>query len=245
MTDDKTIDYARYERQILLQEIGEEGQNKLKKSSAIVIGAGGLGSGALFYLGAAGVGKIGVVDGDSVDISNLQRQIIHKNDSIGINKAVSAKSTLSELNPDISIDSFSVFAKEDNISDLIKDYDFVVDATDNFEAKFLINKACVENNKPFVHAGILELEGQVMTVIPHQTACYNCIFTKQPKDPQSKAVLGVVPAFASTIQASEVIKYLTGFGNLLTNSLFSFNLKENSFRTINISKNKNCPICGQ
>lgn len=244
MSEDKTIDYARYERQILLQEIGKEGQDKLRRSSVIVIGAGGLGSGVLLYLAASGVGKIGIVDGDSVDISNLQRQVIHKNDSIGINKAVSAKSTLCELNPDINIKGFSVFAKEDNISDLIKDYDFVVDATDNFEAKFLINKACVQNNKPFSHAGILELEGQVMTVIPHQTACYNCIFIKKPKDPQSKAVLGVVPAFASTIQASEAIKYLAGFGTLLTNSIFSFNLKENSFRTINISKNKNCPVCG-
>lgn len=242
MTDN--INFARYERQILLAQIGKAGQDKLLNASVLVIGAGGLGSGVLFYLAAAGIGKIGVVDGDNVDITNLQRQIIHKNKSIGVNKAVSAKETIVELNPDVKVEIFTEFASEENINCFIKEYDFVVDATDNFEAKFLINKACVKNNKPLAHAGILELEGQLMTIIPNKSACYNCIFTTLPKTPQSKGVLGTVPAFAASLQASEAIKYIAGYGKLFTDSIFSFNLAENSFRTINISKNPNCPVCG-
>lgn len=241
----ENIDFARYERQLLLDEIGKEGQDKLLASKVLVVGAGGLGSAILLYLAAAGIGKIGVVDGDNVDITNLQRQVIHKNKAIGVNKAVSAQETITALNPDVDVEIFTEFATAANIDSLVENYDFVVDATDNFESKFLLNKACVRNNKPFSHAGILELEGQVMTVIPRQTACYNCVFTKLPKNPQSKAVLGVLPAFAGSMQASETIKYLAGFGKLLTDAIFTFNLKENTFRTINISKNKNCPVCGE
>ena len=170
----------RYSRHIILSEVGVEGQQKFSEAKVLVIGAGGLGSPALLYLAAAGIGTIGIVDGDVVDLTNLQRQVIHFTDDVDKAKVESAKEKIQKLNPNVHVITYFKLVDSSNILDIIKDFDFIIDGTDNFPAKFLINDACVLSNKPFSHAGILKFDGQMMTIVPGESACFRCVFPEPP-----------------------------------------------------------------
>ena len=215
----------RYSRHIILQEVGVKGQKKLLNGKVLIIGAGGLGAPAAMYLAAAGVGTIGIVDADEVDLSNLQRQIIHGTADVGKAKVKSAKETMNAMNPDVTVNTYREFVTSENIMDLIKDYDFIIDGTDNFPAKFLINDACVMAKKPFSHAGIIRFKGQLMTYVPGEGPCYRCVF--------------------GSLQAMEAIKYLIGVGDLLTGKLLTFDALKMEFHTIKLPKaDHKCAICG-
>lgn len=240
----------RYSRHIILKEIGVKGQKKLLNAKVLIIGAGGLGAPAAMYLAAAGVGTIGIVDADEVDLSNLQRQIIHATDDVGKPKVQSAKETMNKMNPDVTVNTYHEFVSSENILDLIKDYDFVIDGTDNFPAKFLINDACVMAKKPFSHAGIIRFKGQLMTYVPEEGPCYRCIFKNPPpKDavPTCKqaGVVGAMGGVIGSLQAMEAIKYITGVGDLLTGSLLTFDAIKMNFHKVKLPKaDCNCAVCG-
>ena len=239
----------RYSRHILLQDVGVEGQEKIRQGKVLVIGAGGLGAPVAMYLAAAGVGTIGIVDGDVVDLSNLQRQIIHTTPDIGKAKVMSAKETMEAINPNVKVNAIQDFLWADNIRDIIRDYDFIIDGTDNFPVKFLINDASVMEGKAFSHGGILRFEGQTFTHLPG-TACYRCMFNTPPPAGavptcSQAGVLGAIAGMLGTIQAAEALKYLTGVGELLTNRLLTFNAKTMDFRKINVRKTAKCPLCGE
>ena len=239
----------RYSRHIILKEIGVKGQKKLMNGSVLIIGAGGLGAPAAMYLAAAGVGKIGIADADVVDLSNLQRQIIHTTADVGRPKVESAAETMRAINPDVEVVTYHEFISSANIMDIIKDYDFVLDGTDNFPAKFLINDACVMADKPFSHAGILRFKGQLMTVIPHQSSCYRCVFrTMPPKDaiPTCKqaGVIGAMAGVIGSLQALEAVKFLTGAGELLTGRLLTFDALTMKFHTVKLPpRGDGCAVC--
>jgi molybdopterin/thiamine biosynthesis adenylyltransferase len=239
----------RYSRHILLHDIGVEGQEKISKAKVLVIGAGGLGAPVLLYLAAAGVGTLGVIDGDVVELSNLQRQIIHFTPDVGKPKVLSAKEKIGQINPDVQVSTYPEFFTADNAFDIIRAYDFIVDGTDNFPVKFLINDACVLGGKPFSHGGILRFEGQTLTHLPG-TACYRCAFHRPPPPDavptcSQAGVLGAIAGMLGTIQAAEALKFLTGTGDLLTNRILSFQAKTMNFRTVTIRRNKHCPVCGE
>jgi molybdopterin/thiamine biosynthesis adenylyltransferase len=239
----------RYSRHIILEQIGVTGQEKLLSSKILIIGAGGLGSPAALYLAAAGVGTIGIVDGDKVDLTNLQRQIIHRTTDVGVDKVTSAENKIREMNPEIKIKTHDIWARANNIREVIKEYDFIIDGTDNFAAKFLVNDACYFERVPYSHAGILQFDGQLITVLPGQTACYRCIFNSPPPPsavpPCSKTgVLGVLPGVIGSLQATEAIKYLLGIGELLTNTLLTYNALTMEFRKVRLNRNPDCPLCG-
>lgn len=237
----------RYARQIILPGFGGRGQRKLLKSKVLVIGAGGLGSSAGFYLAAAGVGTIGIVDFQKVSLSNLQRQIAHTTRDIGRAKVKSAAVTFRALNPEITIREHKVRFTTKNARDILADYDFVLDCTDNLESKFLIADACHFVLKPYSHAGITGYDGQTMTVLPGNTACYRCVFNAPPVEKITHGqspVLGCVPAVIGSIQAAEAIKFLLGTGELLTNRLLVFDALGMQFRTVKLRRNKKCPLCG-
>jgi molybdopterin/thiamine biosynthesis adenylyltransferase len=239
----------RYSRNIILEQIGGKGQEKLLASKVLIVGAGGLGSPAALYLAAAGIGTIGLLDGDQVDLTNLQRQIIHHTADVGERKIVSARKRIKALNPDVTVRTYDVWARADSIRDIIREYDFVIDGTDNFPAKFLINDACYFERIPFSHGGILQFEGQLMTVIPGRTACYRCLF---PGPPPANAVapcgqagvLGVLPGVIGTLQATEAIKYLLGIGELLTDSLLTYSALTMNFRKVPARRRADCRLCG-
>ena len=239
----------RYSRHIILKEIGVKGQKKLLNGSVLIIGAGGLGAPAAMYLAAAGVGKIGIADADVVDLSNLQRQVIHTTADVGRPKVESAAETMRAINPDVEVVTYQQFIDSSNILDLIKDYDFILDGTDNFPAKFLINDACVMADKPFSHAGIMRFSGQLMTVIPHEGPCYRCVFkTMPPKDAiptcKSAGVIGAMSGTIGSLQALEAVKYLTGAGDLLVGKLLTFDGLKMKFHTINLPpRGKGCAVC--
>jgi len=240
----------RYSRHIILEEIGGTGQEKLLASKVLIVGAGGLGSPAALYLAACGVGTIGIIDGDKVDLANLQRQVIHNTCDIGVEKVKSAENKIRQINPDVDVKTYHQSARADNIRDIIGEYDFVIDATDNFAAKFLINDACYFEKIPFSHAGILKFQGQLMTVIAGQTACYRCVFNAPPPAAVAPScshagVLGVLPGVIGTLQATEAIKYLLGLGKLLTDKLLTYDALTMEFRVVKVSRNPNCPLCGQ
>lgn len=239
----------RYSRHIILQDIGIEGQAKINEAKVMIIGAGGLGAPAALYLAAAGVGTIGIADADSVDLSNLQRQVIHFTRDIGRAKVESAAEKMLAINPEVKVNTYYEFLQADNISRIIADYDFVIDGTDNFAAKFLINDACVLGGKPFSHGGILRFDGQTMTVVPGQSACYRCVFPAPPPPGvvptcSQAGVLGAVAGMLGTIQATEALKFAAGVGTLLTNALLIFDAKVMSFRRVDIRRNQRCPLCG-
>ncbi|MDR2905392.1 MAG: HesA/MoeB/ThiF family protein [Helicobacteraceae bacterium] len=239
----------RYSRHIILEDVGIEGQEKILNAKVLVIGAGGLGSPIALYLAAAGVGEIGIADGDLVDLSNLQRQIIHATPDVGAPKVESAKAKMLAINPAIKVNVYQEFLSAENILRIVKPYDFVIDGTDNFAAKFLINDACVLAKKPYSHGGILRFAGQTMTIKPRESACYACAFNAPPPAGavptcSSAGILGAVAGMLGAIQAAETLKFITGAGELLTNSLLSFDAKTMNFRKIKLAKNPHCRVCG-
>ena len=240
----------RYSRHIKLKKIGNAGQEKFLSSRVLVIGAGGLGAPALMYLAAAGVGTLGIVDYDVVELSNLQRQVIHGTPDLGVPKAESAASFVRRLNPDVRVVLHQKYITAKNIGDMIENYDFVLDAVDNFSAKFLINDACVLAGKPFCHAGVLGFHGQIMTYVPGQGPCYRCVFEEIPSpgevdDCSKTGVLGVIPGILGSLQALEAQKYLTGCGDLLTGKILTFDGLTMQFRTIEIPESSgHCRVCG-
>ncbi len=240
----------RYSRQIILEEVGGAGQEKLLSSKVLIVGAGGLGAPAGLYLAAAGVGTIGIIDSDKVDLSNLQRQIIHHTSDIGTEKVDSAKAKIQAINPDVTVQTYQRRLTAENISEIIRQYDFIIDGTDNFPAKFLINDACYFEKKAFSHAGILRFDGQLITVLPGETTCYRCIFRSPPPagvvpSCSEAGVLGVLAGVIGLLQATEAMKYLLGIGELLTNALLVYNALEMRFYRVKLNRNPNCPLCGE
>ena len=239
----------RYSRQIILEEVGGTGQEKLLCSKVLIVGAGGLGAPAALYLAAAGVGTIGIVDSDEVDLTNLQRQIIHHTNDVGINKTISAETKMRAINPDVTVKTYQTRLNAENISEIIREYDFVIDGTDNFPSKFLINDACYFEKIPFSHAGILRFFGQLITILPRETACYRCIFLSPPPvgvvpSCSQAGVLGALAGVIGSLQAAEVLKYLLGIGKLLTDTLLTYDALEMDFRSIELHRNPDCPLCG-
>ncbi len=239
----------RYSRHILLKQVGGTGQETLLNSRVLVIGAGGLGSPTLTYLAAAGVGTIGIVDDDQVDLSNLQRQIAHGTNDVGRDKVESAAEMIASINPDVKPEKHKARLTKDNISDLIREYDFVVEGTDNFPTKFLVNDACYFEGKPFSLGGILRFEGNTMTHIPGH-ACYRCVFPEPPPagvvpSCAEAGVLGAVAGMIGTVQAAETLKYLLGIGETLTDRLLTMNALTMEWRTVDVSRADNCRLCGE
>lgn len=239
----------RYSRHIILKDVGGAGQEKILQAKVLIIGTGGLGAPAALYLAAAGVGTIGLVDGDTVDLSNLQRQVIHFTADVNRLKVDSAREKIEALNPDVKVVTYPERVHAENIAAIIKDYDFIIDGTDNFPAKFLINDACVLHSKPFSHGGILRFDGQTMTYLPG-SACYRCVFNSPPPKGavptcSEAGILGAVAGMLGTIQAAEALRYILGKGKLLTNRLLIFNALDMEYRQVNIRQNPECPICGE
>ncbi len=243
----------RYARHIILPEVGGKGQEKLLNSKVLVVGAGGLGSPALFYLTAAGVGTVGVVDFDVVDLSNLQRQILHTTERVGTPKVESAKKTLEALNPDVKIVTYNTMLNKDNVMEIIADYDVVLDGTDNFPTRFLINDACYFAGKPLVSAAMLRFEGQC-TVFDFRdkenSPCYRCLFPEPPPPGtvpscQEAGILGSIGGIMGCIQATEAIKLLLGIGETLVGKLLIMDALSMDFRKVKLRKDPNCPLCGK
>lgn len=245
-TDDQI---TRYSRHILLPEVGGKGQQKIARSRMLIVGAGGLGSPAALYLAAAGVGTIGLIDSDVVDLSNLQRQVIHHTPDLGRPKVLSAKEKIQALNPDVNVLMFEDRLSARNALELVRGYDIVIDGVDNFPTKFLINDACFFAEKPLVHGGILRFDGRVFTIIPKQSACYRCVF-RHPPPPglvascQEAGVIGVLAGIIGTIQATEALKLVLGVGRPLTDRMLDFDARRTTFREIRTRRNPNCPLCG-
>jgi molybdopterin/thiamine biosynthesis adenylyltransferase len=245
LTDEEV---ERYSRHILLADVGVEGQQKISRGRVLIVGAGGLGSPVALYLAAAGVGTIGIIDGDLVDRGNLQRQVIHFTADIDKPKVLSARDKILQLNPGVTVVAYHQMLTAANALQLFDHYDFVVDGTDNFAAKFLVNDAAVIARKPFSHGAILRYEGQTMTFVPG-TACYRCLFHAPPPPGavpscSEAGVLGAVAGMLGTIQAAEVLKFLAGVGNLLTNRLLTFDARQMEFKTLRAGHNPGCPVCG-
>jgi len=244
-----TEQIERYSRQIMVPDLGGKAQLRLREARVLVIGAGGLGSPAAFYLAAAGIGTLGIVDSDNVELSNLQRQILHATADIGRQKVDSAKATLTELNPDVQVITHPVRFGHDNAEEIASNYQFIVDGSDNFDTKFLVNDTAIRLGIAFSHAGIVRLQGQTMTVIPGKSACYRCLFREPPPleeilSCQAAGILGAVAGTLGTIQATEAVKYLAGFEEgLLTDRLLVYDAKNMKFREVEVKRDPECPSC--
>lgn len=239
----------RYNRHLLLDGIGKEGQEKLLKARVLVVGAGGLGSPVALYLAAAGVGTLGIADGDVVSLTNLQRQVIHRTMDVGTSKTESAERAIHDLNPNVQVVKFDEYLTEDSIREVVRQFDFVIDGTDNFSIKYLINDACVMEGKPFCMGGINRFNGQLMTHVPG-SACYRCMFPEPPaiEDVETCSMVGVLGSIAGicgTLQATEAIKYITGAGQLLTDALLTFDALGMQFQRFDFQKNEDCSLCGE
>ena len=239
----------RYSRHILLKGVGGVGQEKLLDSKVLIVGAGGLGSPIALYLAAAGVGTIGIIDADVVDLSNLQRQIIHETSDVGRPKVESAEDSIKRLNSDVNVIPFSTRLSAENASEIIEDYDFIIEGTDNFPSKFLVNDACVFAEKPFSQGGILRFQGQTLTYLPG-TACYRCVYETAPPAGSvptcsEAGVFGAVPGVIGTIQAVEAIKLLLGLGESLSGRLLVYDGLMAEFLEVKIQKSPDCPLCGE
>lgn len=239
----------RYSRHIILSEVGGKGQKKLLNAKVFIIGAGGLGCPVGYYLAAAGVGAIGIIDNDTIELSNLQRQIAHNTERIGMLKIDSAKKTFETLNPDVKVIGIKERISKDNILDLIKDYDIVVDGSDNFPTRYLVNDACVMLKKPLVSGAILKFEGQVTTILPGQGHCYRCLFEEMPPaglvpSCQEAGVIGAITGVVGSLQAIEVIKLILRKGEPLKNTLLIYDALRTTFRRVKVPKNPECAICG-
>ena len=239
----------RYSRHFLLPEVGEDGQAKLLQAKVLMVGAGGLGSPSAYYLAAAGVGTIGIIDNDVVDISNLQRQILHANDRVGMPKVESAKKTLEALNPDVKVIPYQAKLTSENIMEIIKDYDLVVDGCDNFPTRYLVNDACVLTGTPNVHGSIFQFEGQATVFYPGKGPCYRCLYPEPPPAEMAPScaeagVLGVLPGLIGVIEALEAVKIILGKGDSLVGRLLHFNTLTMEINTLKLRRDPNCPMCG-
>jgi len=239
----------RYSRQMILKEVGAAGQEKLLASRVLIVGTGGLGSPAALYLAAAGVGTIGIIDADRVELANLQRQIIHFSEDVGKEKIASAQRKIKAINPEVKVRTYLAKVTASNIAEIIKDYEFVLDATDNFPSKFLINDACYFEKVPFSHASVLGFDGQIITVLPGETACYRCVLASPPPagavpSCAQAGVLGTLPGVIGCLQATEALKFLMGIGKLLTDRLLIYDALQMQFRQVRVNRNPQCPVCG-
>lgn len=239
----------RYSRHILLPEVGGKGQKKIAKAKVLLVGAGGLGSPAALYLAAAGVGTIGLIDSDVVDLTNLQRQILHHTSDIGRPKVVSGKEKIAALNPDVIVKTYEERLTAGNALKIFSEYNVIIDGVDNFTAKFLINDACFFSDKPLIHGGILRFDGRVTTIVPRKSACYRCVFKTPPPaglvaSCQEAGVIGVLAGIIGTIQATEALKLILGIGRPLTDRLLDFDAKKTLFREIKVKRNPHCALCG-
>ncbi|MBF0537880.1 MAG: molybdopterin-synthase adenylyltransferase MoeB [Nitrospirae bacterium] len=246
-TEDQIL---RYSRHIILPEVGGKGQAKIAAAKVFLVGAGGLGSPVGYFLTAAGVGRLAIIDDDHVELSNLQRQIAHSTKTLGMPKVLSAKETFNALNPDVEVIALKQRLTRDNILELIEDYDIVVDGSDNFPTRYLVNDACVLAGKPLVSGAILRFEGQVTTILPRQGHCYRCLFEEMPPPGlvpscQEAGVLGVLPGIVGGLQAMEVLKWILGKGDLLTETLLIIDALKTTFRKVKVPKNPQCPVCGE
>ncbi len=241
---------TRYSRHIILQEVGGKGQKKLAQAKVLVIGAGGLGSPAALYLAAAGIGTVGLVDGDVVDLSNLQRQILHSTATVGVPKVESGRQTLASLNPDTTIKTYQENVSAENVMRLLPDYDIVLDGSDNFSTRFLVNDACYFAKKTLVSGSIFRFEGQLTTIKPHQGyPCYRCLYPEPPPaglvpNCQEAGVLGVLAGTIGVLQAAEAIKEILGIGETLADRLLIYDALEMQFRKVSRPKDPACPLCG-
>ena len=240
---------SRYSRHILIPEIGEEGQLKLLDSRALLIGAGGLGSPAAFYLAAAGVGTIGLVDDDVVDASNLQRQIIHTTDRVGMNKGESARIAIEALNPDVKVNVHPFRVNRDNVLDLVADYDLIIDGTDNFPTRYLMSDVSLMSNTPLIHASILRFEGHASTFLPYDGPCYRCLFPEPPPPDMAPScgeagVLGVLCGVMGNIMATEAIKVMLGIGDTPSGRLLIYDALDMTFTELKVRRDPDCPACG-
>jgi molybdopterin/thiamine biosynthesis adenylyltransferase/rhodanese-related sulfurtransferase len=240
---------ARFSRHLLIPEVGEEGQLKLLNSRVLMIGAGALGSPAAYYLAAAGVGTIGIVDDDVVDVSNLQRQIIHTTERVGMNKGESAKLAIEALNPGVQVHVHPVRVSRENVIELMSDYDIVLDGTDNFPTRYLLNDASLMTRTPLMHASILRFEGHASVFLPYEGPCYRCLFPEPPPPELAPScgeagVLGVLPGLMGNIQATEAIKVLLGIGDPLVGRLLIYDALEMGFTELKIRRDPGCPACG-
>jgi len=240
----------RYSRHIILPEVGGSGQQKMLEARVLLLGAGGLGSPAAYYLAAAGIGNLGIVDFDQVDLSNLQRQIIHSTERIGMLKTESAKKTIQALNPDVNVTLYNEKMDSSNIMSLIKDYDYVVDGSDNFPTRYLVNDACVMKNKTLIHGSIYRFEGQVTVFKPGDGPCYRCLYPEPPPpgmvpNCQEGGVLGVLAGVIGNLQVVEVLKLILGIGKPLVGKLLLYDALNAEFRSLRLRRDANCPICGE
>jgi molybdopterin/thiamine biosynthesis adenylyltransferase len=241
---------SRYSRHILLPEVGGKGQRKIAQAKVLIVGAGGLGSPAAFYLAAAGVGTIGLIDSDVVDLSNLQRQVIHFTPDVGRPKVLSAKEKIQALNADVKVVTYDERMTAANALGIIQGYQVILDGVDNFPTKFLLNDACFFGDRPLVHGGILRFDGRVMTIVPKKSACLRCIF-KNPPPPglvascQEAGVIGVLAGIIGTLQATEALKLILGIGRPLTDRMLDFDARRTAFREIKTRRNVHCPLCGE
>jgi molybdopterin/thiamine biosynthesis adenylyltransferase/rhodanese-related sulfurtransferase len=240
----------RYSRHLLIPEVGEEGQFKLLDSKVLLIGAGGLGSPAAYYLAAAGVGTLGIIDADIVDDSNLQRQILHNTERIGQYKAESARETIKALNPDVNVVTYIERLDETNVARIIEDYDVIIDGTDNFPTRYLLNDASIIANKPVVHGSVFRFEGQLTVFKPHEGPCYRCLHPEPPPPELAPScaeagVLGVLPGIIGLLQATETIKLLLGIGEPLIGRLMTYDALAGEFNELRLYRDPNCPACGE
>jgi len=240
----------RYARHLVLPEVGEAGQKKLKSAKVLIVGAGGLGSPAAMYLAAAGIGTLGIVDHDVVDLSNLQRQLLHTSDTVGEAKVDSARNNLHAMNPLVNVETYRIKLTSDNALDIIKKYDIVVDASDNYPTRYLLNDACVLLKKPNVHGSVLKFEGRVSVFDAAEGPCYRCAYPEPPPPELAQncadaGVLGVLPGIIGTLQATEAVKLILGIGTPLAGRMLLFDALETKFQELRLQKNPECPVCGK
>lgn len=236
---------VRYDRQVMIYGFGEAGQEKLKKAKVFIAGMGGLGSPAAIYLAAAGIGTLRIADNDTIELSNLNRQVLHWEENIGGRKADSAAAKLRKLNPEIKIETTIETITETNASRLVGDADIIVDAMDNLPTRYILNKTAIKKGIPFCHGAVYGFEGRAMTVIPGKTACLNCLYHNARVPKEKFPVIGVTPAVIGCIQATEVIKYITGLGELLTNRILNYDALHMKFTEFTIKPDPNCEHCGK
>jgi len=246
LTQDEIL---RYSRHLIMPEVGVAGQEKLKAAKVLLIGTGGLGSPAALYLTAAGIGTIGLIDFDVVDFSNLQRQVIHSTKSVGRPKVESAKERMSEINPNVKVVTYNERMSSENIMKILKDYDMVLDGTDNFQTRYLVNDACVFLKKPFVYGSIFRFDGQATVFYPGKGPCYRCLFAEPPPPGMVPScaeggVLGILPGVIGVIQATEVVKLVLGKGEPLIGRLMLYDALKMTFREVKFRRNPGCPVCG-